>query len=70
MAIDQDKLKRPARPGSSPTSVPDAACNGIDYPREGLTLERMGLARKTPVQIRAHVGAPTADLAGAPATKS
>jgi opine dehydrogenase len=44
--------------------------NGIDYPREGLTLERMGLAGKTPDQIRAHVGAPTAELAGAPATKS
>ena len=44
--------------------------NGIDYPREGLTLERMGLAGKTPAQIRAHVGVPTAELAGAPATKS
>src|ERR1700761_5487569 len=38
--------------------------NGIDYPREGLTLERMGLARKTPSEIRAHVGASTAELAG------
>ena len=44
--------------------------NGIDYPREGLTLERMGLAGKTPAQIRARVGAPTAELAGAPATTS
>jgi opine dehydrogenase len=44
--------------------------NGIDYPREGLTLERMGLARKTPSEIRAHVGAPTAELAGVPAPKS
>jgi hypothetical protein len=44
--------------------------NGIDYPREGLTLERMGLARKTPGQIRAPVDAPTAGLAGAPAAKS
>jgi opine dehydrogenase len=44
--------------------------NGIDYPREGLTLERMGLAGKTPSEIRAHVGAPTAELAGAPAPKS
>jgi opine dehydrogenase len=46
------------------------AINGIDYPREGLTLERMGLAGKTPDQIRAHVSAPIAELAGAPATKS
>ena len=44
--------------------------NGIDYPRQGLTLERMGLAGKTPAQIRAHVSAPTAELAGAPATQS
>jgi opine dehydrogenase len=44
--------------------------NGIDYPREGLTLERMGLAGKTPAQIRAHIGAPTAEPAGAAATKS
>ena len=42
--------------------------NGIDYPRKGLTLERMGLAGKTPAEIRAHVGAPTAELAGAPAS--
>ena len=44
--------------------------NGIDYPREGLTLERMGLAGKTPGQIRAHVGAPISGLVGAPAAKS
>ena len=44
--------------------------NGVDYPREGLTLRRMGLAGKTPAQIRAHVGAPAAELAGAPATRS
>jgi opine dehydrogenase len=44
--------------------------NGIDYPRHGLTLERMGLAGKTPCEIRAHVGAPTAELTGALATKS
>jgi opine dehydrogenase len=44
--------------------------NGIDYPRDGLTLERMGLAGKTPSEIRAHVGAPAAELAGAPAPKS
>jgi opine dehydrogenase len=44
--------------------------NSIDYPREGLTLQRMGLAGKTPGGIRAHVGAPTAELAGAPATRS
>ncbi len=44
------------------------AINGIDYPREGLTLQRMGLAGKTPDQIRAHVSAPTAEPAGAPAT--
>jgi opine dehydrogenase len=44
--------------------------NGIDYPRAGLTPERMGLAGKTPAQIRAHVSAPTAEPAGAPATKS
>jgi len=44
--------------------------NGIDYPRDGLTLERMGLAGKTPGEIRAHVSSPTAELAGAPATKS
>jgi opine dehydrogenase len=44
--------------------------NGIDYPREGLTLERMGLAGKTPSEIRAHVGAPTAELAGVPAPRS
>jgi opine dehydrogenase len=44
--------------------------NGIDYPREGLTLERMGLASKTPSEIRAHVGAPTVELAGVPAPES
>ena len=44
--------------------------NGIDYPRQGLTLERMGLAGKTPAQIRAHVSAPAAELAGAPAARS
>jgi opine dehydrogenase len=44
--------------------------NGIDYPREGLTLERMGLAGMTPDEIRAHVGAPPAELADPPATKS
>ena len=44
--------------------------NGIDYPREGLTLERMGLAGKTPAQIRAHVGAPAVELADAPAPTS
>jgi opine dehydrogenase len=44
--------------------------NGIDYPREGLTLERMGLAGKTTHEIRAHAGAATAEPAGAPATKS
>jgi hypothetical protein len=32
--------------------------NGIDYSRQGLTLERMGLAGKTPAQIRAHVSTP------------
>ena len=37
--------------------------NGIDYPRDGLTLERMGLAGKTPAEIRAHVGAPAAEPA-------
>jgi opine dehydrogenase len=47
-----------------------AMINGIDYPREGLTLQRMGLAGKTPAQIRAHVGAPAAELAGPPATRS
>ena len=47
-----------------------ATINGIDYPREGLTLQRMGLAGKTPAQIRAHVSAPTAEPAGVPATKS
>ena len=40
--------------------------NGIDYPREGLTLQRMGLAGKTPGEIRAHVGAPTVEPAGQP----
>jgi opine dehydrogenase len=44
--------------------------NGIDYPREGLTLHRMGLAGKTPGEIRAHVGGPAIELAGAPATRS
>jgi hypothetical protein len=44
--------------------------NGIDYPREGLTLERMGLAGKTLREIRAHVGAPTVEPVGAPASKS
>jgi opine dehydrogenase len=44
--------------------------NGIDYPREGLTLERMGLAGKTTHEIRAHAGAATAEPAGAPATRS
>ncbi len=43
--------------------------NGMDYPREGLTLERMGLAGKTPDDIRAHVGAPAAEPADAPTTK-
>ena len=46
------------------------AINGIDYPRAGLTLERMRLAGKTPGEIRAHIGAPTAEPAGAPAIKS
>jgi opine dehydrogenase len=41
---------------------------GIDYPRKGLTLERMGLAGKTPSEIRARIGTPTAEPAGAPAT--
>jgi opine dehydrogenase len=40
--------------------------NGIDYPRQGLTLERMGLAGKTPAQIRAHVSAPAAGPADGP----
>jgi opine dehydrogenase len=44
--------------------------NGIDYPREGLTLERMGLAGKTPSEIRVHAGAPIAEPAGQPATSS
>jgi opine dehydrogenase len=44
--------------------------NSIDYQRQGLTLQRLGLAGKTSGQIRAHVGAPTADLAGAAASKS
>ena len=44
--------------------------NGIDYPRKGLTLQQMGLAGKTPGEIRAHAGAPAAELAGAPATRS
>ena len=44
--------------------------NGIDYPHEGLTLERMGLAGKTLSEIRAHVGVPTVEQAGAPAPTS
>lgn len=45
--------------------------NGVDYPREGLTLERMGLAGKTPAEIRAHVGVPAAEPADrADATRS
>jgi opine dehydrogenase len=36
--------------------------NGVDYAREGLTLERMGLAGMTPDDIRTHVGAPTTQL--------
>jgi opine dehydrogenase len=44
--------------------------NGIDDPRKGLTLERMGLAGKTPAEIRAYVGAPAAELAGAHASKA
>ena len=43
--------------------------NGIDYPRDGLTLERMGLAGKTPAEIRAHVDAPAAEPADPAATK-
>jgi opine dehydrogenase len=31
--------------------------NGVDYPRQGLTLERMGLAGKSAEEIRAYVGA-------------
>lgn len=46
------------------------AINGIDYPRQGLTLQRMGLAGKTPAQIRAHVGAPAPEPAGVLATTS
>lgn len=42
---------------------PAGMINGIDYPREGLTLERMGLAGKTLSEIRAHVGAPAAEAA-------
>jgi opine dehydrogenase len=38
--------------------------NGIDYSRQGLTLERMGLAGKTPVQIRVHVSTPAAERVG------
>ena len=44
--------------------------NGIDYRREGLTLERMGLAGKTSREIRAHVGAPTTEPAATAAIKS
>jgi hypothetical protein len=44
--------------------------NGTHYLREGLTLERMGLAGKTLREIRAHVGASTAEPAGPPASKS
>jgi hypothetical protein len=36
----------------------------------GLTLQRMGLAGKTPRQIRAHIGAPTTEPAGPPTAKS
>jgi opine dehydrogenase len=38
--------------------------NGIDYSRQGLTLERMGLAGKTPAQIRVHVSTPAAERVG------
>ena len=44
--------------------------NGIDYSRQGLTLERMGLAGKTPAQIRAHVSTPAAEPVGGHAAKS
>jgi opine dehydrogenase len=44
--------------------------NGIDYSRQGLTLERMGLAGKTLAQIRAYVSAPAAEPVGGPAAKS
>jgi opine dehydrogenase len=44
--------------------------NGIDYPRQGLTLQRMGLAGKTPAQIRAHVSAPAAEPGRRPAARS
>jgi opine dehydrogenase len=36
--------------------------NGLDYSRQGLTLERMGLHDKSAEQIRAHVGAPLAAI--------
>ena len=38
--------------------------NGIDYSRQGLTLERTRLAGKTPAQIRAHVSTPSAERVG------
>ena len=44
--------------------------NGTHYLRGGLTLERMGLAGKTLREIRAHVGASTAEPVGPPASKS
>jgi opine dehydrogenase len=44
--------------------------NGIDYPRQGLTLQCMGLAGKTPAQIRAHVSAPAAEPGRRPAARS
>ena len=44
--------------------------NGTHYLREGLTLERMGLAGKTLREIRAHVGASAAEPVGPPASKS
>ena len=44
--------------------------NGTHYLRDGLTLERMGLAGKTLREIRAHVGASTAEPVGPPASKS
>ncbi|HEY2193980.1 MAG TPA: NAD/NADP octopine/nopaline dehydrogenase family protein [Actinomycetospora sp.] len=41
------------------------AINGVDYARDGLTLTAMGLADKTPDDIRAQVGAKTAEPAHA-----
>lgn len=70
MAIDEDKLNDLLGPVRHRPQCRTRHVTASTTRAKGSPLERMGLTGKAPVQIRAHLGAPTADLAGAPATKS